>query len=677
MPTKTTKSSCYMCSLDCPITVESDGDRVVSVDHPDCVRAEGMIEQRESPDRITSAYVRGHATDEWDRVEFDEALDRTAQAILRIRDRHGPESVVFAAGFTKEVRPYLKRLARAFGSPHYMTEGSCCFTASALASLITLGKEYGYFLGPSRLRSPESECRVIWSNNPAESMLGYDEHHLIIDAPKVPTIVVDPRRTSLSDLAAIHLQPRPGTDGALALGMAHVIIENGLLEADFLDKYAHGFDEYREYVAGFTPEKTAEITGIPTQTIVDAALLYGRSRPAQITVSPSATVHHSNGVQNHRAILLLAALCGNLDVEGGNRPWTTMLAGKNISLADQILLENEKPIGEEEHPMFIKCFGEAQGMRLPDKIESGEVKAVFSVGLNLMMWPNSKRMARALRSLEFFSVSDFFFNPTTDAATVFFPAATHLERQSLVITPYGQIQYRPVTFQPRGDSIGDTELVFEIAKRLGLGHHFWNGDIRACFEERLEGVGLTMADLPADGSPILREPVYGEERSYTSNGFGTSTGKVEFVSTRLESVGQPGLPVYNEPYWSPVSTPEIASDYPLVLTSGGRSRNYMHSQGNFLTTLKAREPDPLLQINAVDASERDISDGDWVEISSPIGAITMKADVTNAVLPGVVHAVHSRIGHDINEIIPDGGLDPISGFPPFKSSLCQVARTNN
>jgi len=665
-----------MCSLDCPITVVSDGDRIVSVDHPECVRAEGMVEQRESLDRITSAMMRARHTDEWASVPIEQALDRTAEELSAIRDRHGPQAVVFAVGFTKEVRPYLKRLARAFGSPHYMTEGSCCFTATALAAVVTLGKEYGYFLGPSRRRFPETECRLIWSTNPAESLLDYDKHHLIVDAPTVPTIVVDPRKTNLSELAAIHLRPRPGTDGALALGMAHVILENGLFDAPFLEKYAHGFDEYREYVAGFTPAKTAEITGIPEQSIVDAALLYGRSRPAQITISPSSTAHHSNGIQNHRAIILLAALCGNLDVEGGNRPWTTMLAGKNISLAGEIPLNGLTPLGEEKHPMFIKCFGEAQGMRLPEKIESGEVKAVFSVGLNVMMWPNSKRMARALRSLEFFSLSDFFPTPTVDAATMFFPAATHLERQSLVITPYGQIQNRPVTFQPRGDAIGDTELVFAIADRLGLGDLFWNGDLNACFNERLEGVGLTMDDLPADGSPVFREPPFGEERAYKSNGFGTSTGKVEFVSTQLESIGQPGLPVYNEPYWSPISTPEVARDYPLVLTSGGRSRNYMHSQGCYLSTLRDREPDPLIQINPADASERGINDGEWVEICSPIGAVTMKVVVTDAVLPGVVHAVHSRVGHDINEIIPDQGLDPISGFPPFKSSLCEVRLQN-
>jgi anaerobic selenocysteine-containing dehydrogenase len=330
-------------------------------------------------------------------------------------------------------------------------------------------------------------------------------------------------------------------------------------------------------------------------------------------------------------------------------------------------------MGAEEHPLFVKYYGEAQGMHLAETIESGQVRAVFGIGLNLMMWPNSKRLDRALRSLEFFSVSDFFSSPTVDAATVFFPAATHLERQSLVVNPYGRIQYRPVAVPPRGETTGDTELVFALAHRLGLGDRFWDGDIQTSFGERLEGTGFRFSDLPADGSPITQEPDFGNERSYEALGFGTPTGKVEFVCTELERVGHNGLPVYEEPFWSPISTPDIARDYPLVLTTGGRSRNFMHSQGRALTTLLKREPDPRVQIHPADADARGISDAEWVEITSPLGSITMKAWVTDMVSPGVVHAVHSWVGHDINELMPDKGLDPISGFPPLKSSLCEVS----
>ena len=207
MTTKTTYSSCYMCTNDCPITVVSDEDRILSIDHPECVRAEGMLEQRESPLRLTSALVRDHAGDTWRDASLDEALEKTAKALLDIRERHGPESVAFGVGFTKEVRPYLSRLARTFGTPHYLTESSCCFAASFIAASITLGREYEYFLGPSRRRCPETKCRLVWSTNPAESSMPYDDHHLLVDAPTVPTIVVDPRRTSLADVASIHLRP--------------------------------------------------------------------------------------------------------------------------------------------------------------------------------------------------------------------------------------------------------------------------------------------------------------------------------------------------------------------------------------------------------------------------------------------------------------------------------------
>jgi anaerobic selenocysteine-containing dehydrogenase len=621
---------------------------------------------------MISSLVRGKYTDEWKPVSLHEALDTTATTLLKIRAQHGPEAVAFAIGFSKEVRPYLSRLARAFGTPHYLTESSCCFAAGFVAAAITLGKEYEYFLGPSRRRCPEARCRLVWSTAPSESMLPYEDHHLYTEASSVPTIVVDPRRTDLAELAAIHLQPRPGTDGALALGLANVIIEHGLHDEAFLSKHAHGFDAYREYVAGYPPQKASDITGVPADALVDAALLYGKSRPAQLTISPSSTTHHSNGTQAHRAILLLPALCGNLDVEGGNRPWRTRLKEKSVNLANELPPLDTDPMGTAEHPMFVKHFGEAQGMRLADAIESGQVKAVFSIGLNVMMWPNSKRLARALRSLEFFSISDFFSSPTIDAATLFIPAATHLERQSLVVNPYGRIQYRPVSVPPRGDAIGDTELIFEIATRLGLSEQFWNGDILESFDERLEGTGSRFADLPSDGTPVTLEPDFGPEQSYETLGFGTPTGKVEFVCTELESIGMNGLPVYEEPFWSPSATPEIARDYPLVLTTGGRSRNFMHSQGRALKTLLAREPDPRVQIHPEDAASRGISDCEWVEIASPLGAITMRAWLTDVVTPGVVHTVHSRVGHDINELIPDDGLDPISGFPPLKSNLCEV-----
>lgn len=674
MSSKTTFSTCYMCSNDCPITVVSDGDDILSIDHPDCVRAEAMLEQRTSQRRWIRPRLRASAADPWREVSRADALSAIAQKLLDIRRRHGPESVVFAVGYTKEVRPHLQRLAHAFGSPHYITESSCCFSSGSVAAALTLGKEYDYYLAPGRTRYSESRCRLVWSTNPAESQLPYERHHLIVDAPEVPTIVVDPRRTGLAEAACLHLMLRPGTDGALAHGLAHVIFGDGLEDEEFLDRFAYGLDAYREYVSDFSPEETARITWVGAEEIIAAARLYATSRPAQITISPNATTHHSNGFQNHRAVLLLSAICGNLDVEGGNRPWGHRLREASIDLSAAEIDSLAPPLGAEEFPLFVEEYGEAQGMLLAKAIESGEVKAVFSVGMNLMMWPNSARLRKALRSLELFSVCDYFETPTVEAATAFLPAATHLERQALIVSGSGRVRYRPAAVAPRGGAMGDTELIFELARYLGLEERFWRGDIHASYDDRLKGVGLTFEDLPKDGEPVSMDLPAPRERAYLRTGFGTPTGKVEFVSTVLEDAGYDGLPIYREPYWSPVSAPDVARCYPLVLTSGGRSRTYTHSQGRELETLRQREPEPRLQISRADAAARDIVDGDRVRLCSPLGAITLKAWVTDVVSPGVVHAFHGWAGADVNELIPDDGLDPISGFPPFKSSLCEVRR---
>jgi len=673
---KTTHSTCYMCTEDCPITVVSDGDDILSIQHPDCLRAEGMLEQRTSPLRWVDARIRSRPQDPWKDVSRGKAVSEAARSLLEVRERHGPQAVAFVAGFTKEARPYLQRLAHRFGSPHYMTESSCCFGSCFVAAGVTLGKEYAYFLGPSRTRYSATKCRLVWSTNPTESRLPYERHHLIKDASAVPTIVVDPRRTPLAEAAEIHLQPRPGTDGALALGIAHVIFEDGLEDGEFLRRYAHGLDDYRRYVNGFTPNETARITGIPAERMVAAAKLYATSRPAQISISACSTTHHSNGFQNHRAILLLSAICGNLDVEGGNRPWGHRVRETSVDLSAEDVAALGPPLGAKNHPLFVEHYGEGQGMNLTEAIESGEVKAVFSIGMNVMMWPNSGRLRRVLGSLEFFSVCDFFQTPAADLATVFLPAATHLEREALIVAGSGRVQYRPAAVTPRGDARGDTELVFEMAGELGMEGHFWDGDLRASFDDRLAGIGLSFGDLPGTGSPLKVDVAEPRERGYLGNGFGTPTGKIEFVSTILEDAGYEGLPVYREPFWSPVSTPELARSYPLVLTSGARSKSYTHSQGRQLEALRSRELEPRLQINPSDAGARSIADGDKVRLSSPLGAITLKAWVTEVMPPGVVSAPHGWADADVNLLIPDAGLDPISGFPPFKSSLCQVRRVD-
>ena len=672
---KTTYSSCYMCTMDCPTTVVSEGDEIISISHPECIRATGMVEQRESKQRLTTAQIRDTAADDWSQVDYNDAIAHLAEKLTAIRKKYGPEAVAFVVGYTKEARPYFRRLAYSFGSSNYITESSCCFGATFVAAELTYGTDYNHFFQAGRFKQPETKCRVIWSNNPSESLIPYERHHLITEASKVPTIVVEPRRTMLAESATIHLQLRPGTDGALALGIAHILIKKGLDDTEFLNQYAEGYDAYKTYVEEFTPERTSEITGVPAELIIKAAKLYGTSKPAQLAVSQEALVQNSNGLQNHRAVILLAALTGNIDIAGGNRPFDHRLKGKSVALPEGMNRPAENPMGSEKFPLFEEIYNEGQAMLLADYIEQGKIKAVVSFGTNLMMWPNSNRLATALQKLEVFSASDFFTNPTVNVATVFLPAATHLERQSLVMALNGRVQYRPAAVAPRGQAHGDTEMMFKLADALGLHNQFWGGDISASYEERLSSTELSFADLPKNGKSISLKLLDIPEKNFQKVGFKTPSGKVEFDSSRLRSKGHDGLPIYREPHWSPASSPEIAKDYPMVLSTGIRSKTYSHSQGRELAMLREREPDPRAQIHPDDAAARGILDEDSIEISSPIGRIKVVAWVTDAVLKGVVHAPHGWVTANCNALIPDSeALDPITGYPPFKSSLCQVER---
>ena len=264
-----TYSSCYMCAFDCPITVDSLGPEIVDIDHPGCVRATALREQRENDRRLLHPQLRARASDAWRTVTWTEAVSQTARRLLDIRDKHGPQAVTFAVGYTKEVRPYLQRLAYGFGTPNYIAEDSCCYASCAIAATLTFGPEYSHYLGPSRVNSAETRCRLVWSNNPKESRPP-DDWHVWNNVSRLVTIVVDPRRTALARRAAIHLMLRPGTDGALALGFANVIFSEGLEDKAFLEDHALGLEAYKEYVQEFTPQRTGEITGVEPEKIVKA-----------------------------------------------------------------------------------------------------------------------------------------------------------------------------------------------------------------------------------------------------------------------------------------------------------------------------------------------------------------------------------------------------------------------
>jgi anaerobic selenocysteine-containing dehydrogenase len=678
--------ACYMCDIYCPTKIHVRQGRAVDIEMLDkrvvdlCPRWRAQLDFVYHPERLQHPLKRVGERGTWDfeRISWDEALDTIADSLLEIKAQDGAESVAFYIAYTKEPRPYFRRLVHSYGSPNYCTETSSCFSAGWLAASLNFGKDYGYLLGNSRQIDPASKCMIVWSSSVRHSSPHVWEDYLDAVEDGLKFIVVDPRRTQIASIANVHLQLRPGTDGALALGMMNVIVNDELYDKEFVDKWTVGFDGLKKLVQEYPPEKVEEITWVPADKIRDAAIMYATNRPGKIRTSPAATIHHQNGVQNTRAIFTLIAITGNIEVPGGNRQSPMLPLTNSITLQERVA-DLPPGIGSKRYPLFTAMYEEMQSNAIVDQILSGEpypIKALFAAGLNLQFFPNSQRLEDTFRELDLIADVDFFHTPATRIADVVLPISSWLERHILVIKPGGEIRLVEPAIEPLGETWPEWKIYFELAKRLGLDDEFWDGDIEKCFNYILEPTGITVEDLRGESMGITCPVPVRPSKHYERAGFDTPSGKIEIRSSILEKYGYEPLPVYREPVESPISRPDLYRSYPLVLTTGARTVNFTHSQHRNIDRLRMMVPEPLLEIHPVDAKSRNIKAGDMVAVSSPRGRARVRAKITDKILAGVVHLPHHWPDEaNANLLSDDLHLDPISGFPAFRSQLCQVTRT--
>nr|CRH05416.1 Conserved protein of unknown function[Include molybdopterin oxidoreductase domain] [Candidatus Magnetococcus massalia] len=681
------KTTCYQCDMNCTFDVAyNDDGRLKRLDGPYCPRGDVQMEMQTHPERLLYPLQRvpqggGHT---FRRISWDDALDEIAENLERVKATYGAESAAFFSGYTKEARPFLQRLSHLFGSPNYMTESGCCFTSTLVSEQLT----YGYRLKTSSLlEAEETRTRLIWSTNPVHSVLPYHEHPIITPKEGVKMIAVDPRVTETTKRADLHLQIRPGTDGALALAMHQQLFEQGWADEAFLKLWGHGWENFRDYCADFTPERAGEICGVPADDIRQAAQWFGEHGPSQLVMSATSTTQHSNGFQNHRAIILLAATAGFVDLPGGNRFYVDKVLPKPIDLFDAMIKELPPRVGTERFPVWTNRYPAAHCMLLPEAIESGKppIRALFALGINPVMWPNTPRFMEALKKLDHFTMVDFFHNPGSELADIILPAATSLEREALITVSScqfrGVVQQRKQVTKPEGEARADAQIVIDLGCRLGMADQFWHGDLHKGVCEQAESLNPKLWEqvqqepegVSIFGAAVMDDDVdEATEKLYEAKGFPTWSGKVEFDSDELRASGYDGLPTYKEPAESPISTPDVAADYPFVLTTGGRTIAYTHSQQRRFESLRTISPIPNLDIHPEDAQSLAIEEGMAVIVASPRGEVTMEARITDVVKPGVIHAAHGWPEANINVITDDQGLDPISGFPAFKSTLCSV-----
>lgn len=710
----------------CRIRVAVQDGRVVSVDGDPAdpegcgeltLRDRHLKEILYAPDRLQYPMKRlgERGEGKWARISWDEALDAIAGRFREIKAQNGAEAICFNHGHYHSgdiLGTYLPRLANLIGTPNVCNPSHICH-------LPRVFMEYGFDLGsvfPPDV--PHARCLILWGGNPRAAN---KPQEIAIERARqrgMKLIVIDPRVTAYAEDADLHAQLRPGTDGALALGLLNVIINENLYNREFVDKWTTGFDALVEHVADYSPETVEEITWVPADLIRAIARLYAQSRPAAISPR-TALDQHTNVSGAIRAINILMAVTGNLDVKGGN----TMVIPINMAFNDLKLYEKlppgqaEKKIGRDAclYSRLSDTWPSAHTPSIWEAIHNHDpypVKAMMVVASNpVMTCADTNFVTAALKKLDFLVVADLFMTPTAKLADIVLPAATFMETTRVVTydthadhgwNKTSRIALSEKVVEPLGESRPDWNIICDLGRRLGFADYFpWENEEQA-IDEMIAPLGLTCEDLKqhmngvtVDLPPFLYKKWTGLKgrllrrilgitkfrkypdmyKKYKMKGFGTSSGKVEIWSERLKSLGGDALPVYEEPAESPVSRPDLAQKYPFILIAGSKLEPYTHAMMRNIPELHQHAPENLLEINPQTAEHLNIVDGDQVKVSSLRGKIQTKVCITNRIDPRVVHLFFGFEESNCNLLTDHHAFDPVTGSTGLKSLLCNVEKT--
>lgn len=676
------KTICRMCPISCGLDVTVKDGKVVKVasmeEHlfkPLCVKAEGMIEWEYSKERILNPLRK--VNEAWREISWEEALNFICKKLNDIKKKYGPKSLALHSGnpfIATHVEKVARRFCDLYGTPNFTSGSSFCFYARTIGHSLTLDHRR-LNAGPNYRGT---KCAIIWGNNPEESAhLGFIRLQSYLNEPESKLIVIDPKVTPLAKQADIYAQIRPGTDCALALSLLNVIIEEKLYDADFVNRWTIGFDKLAKHVKDYPPERVERITWVPADQIKKIAQIYATSKPANISQG-LAMDHAASGVQSARALAILMAITGNIDIPGGNT-WPARTNLTNLRLPGKV--DEKEGISHHQYPIFSKFSLEQTTMCLPEAILAGKpypVKALIVHGSNpVQIWPNANRTIEVLNNLELLVVVDLFMTETAKLADIVLPPTTFLERK--VFKDYRSggtlplIAFGEKAIEPIGNCMEDWKIWAELGKRMGYEEYFPWEDSEQLFRYLLEPSGISLEQLKENPGGIITEKWEG--RRYLKDGrFNTPSGKVEIYSETLADHGYDPLPVYTEPLESPISTPDLAREYPLILITGAKNKFYVHSRYHNISTLRSKFPEPLVMINAKTANKLDIKDGDLVAVESLRGSIKLRARVTEDIHDNVVSLEHGWVEANANTLTDDEARDPISAFPSFRTGLCRVRK---
>ncbi len=682
-----------------------------------CAKVRPYLEHVYHPDRLQYPLRRvgPKGGGQWERISWDEAIAAIAARWREIIDRYGPAAILpySYSGTLGLVQMTVcnNRLWNRLGASQL--QRSICGAAAEYAVEATLGARHTVPYD----HVAHSRLVIIWGHNPVSTAPHFMPHLKEAQRRGCQVVVIDPRRTRTARGADWHLAPLPGTDGALALGLAHIIVAENRHDEAWLEAYTVGWPQLKERLAAYEPGCVAAITGLPEQQIIDLAHLYATTQPALIKIADGLQ-RHLNGGQTVRAICALPALTGQYGVCGGGLAYS---ASGYVKWAGLQPWENCPP------PARIVNMNRL-GAALTGEVTDPPIMALYVYGSNpAAIAPNAGLIRQGLQREDLFTVvHELFMTDTADYADIVLPATSQLEHSDLH-KAYGHtvLAYNQQAIPPLGKSKSNWEVMGLLAQALGFNEPWLHQSVDEVITEVLAATaerypalrGITLerlkqehhvplnldSTIPFTSPPVggteggeSPSPITGEESPLLDTGrdwgrglyFPTQSGKVELFSQRMANIGLDPLPGWPDPrqvaWTEPVegSSPGGTASAPLTLVSPAAHHFTTSSFAN-QPDLLAREGTPFVEINPADAAARGIAAGDMVVIENRRGWCKLRAVVTDAVRPGVLASPKGRWskfdpsmnsgGRNVNWTVSDALAD-LAGQSTFHSNQVWIRR---
>ena len=709
VPDRLVKTHCCFCGQQCGIQLAVKDGEVIGFEPWEefpfnrgmlCPKGVKRYLQGAHPDRLLTALRRdpGHAGG-FAPIAYQEAIAETARAIRRIQDEHGDDSIAVLGGasLTTEKTYLLGKFARlAVHTPHIDYNGRLCMVSAGAGNKKSFGVD--------RAANPWSDilgAEVVWISGANVAECAPITTSYVWEARErgAKVVVVDPRITPVARTADLFLPVKPGRDVALFNGVLHLMIENDWLDHGFIERHTVGFEEVAAQVRDCTPRKTAQVTGIAEKRIREAAELWGRAK-SSFLLHARGIEHHSHGVQNVLgAIHIVLASgrigrpnCGYATITGQGNGQGGREHGQKC---DQ--LPGARDVRDPEHRAHVaKVWGVApedlpgagaDALEIFRKIDRGEIRGLLSICFNpRVSLPDNQFVARCLDKLEFYAAIDFFLNDTARHADIVLPGSLHEEDEGVVAQIEGRVIKINKAVDPPGEARRDWVILQDLARAIGRPHglHFaspremfeelraaskgWIADYSGMTWERIEQEFGVFWPCPSEGpdGPVKNHP--GTPRLFEPgswNPVAQGKGPFYFPDGRARFVPATYAP----------PTEDVDAEYPVILTTGRVVSQFLSgTQTRRIGPLVAQYPEPRVEIHPQLAKAHGIGDGEWMDVESRRGKVTLRAHVVETIRPDTVFVPYHWAGPQSINQVTIYAQDPISGIPEYKVCAVRLKR---